>query len=214
MNKELSQSDYDEESNYSEEQSQEELIEEYRDIDDFENYEVSNLGQVRNKKTGRILKPYEDKDGYLTVGLYLNKIKKTCKIHRLVAQAFLENPNNYNEVDHVDCIKFNNNVQNLRWCSRSNNQKNKNSNNFGDKFIFVDQLPEDAVEVWYYSGHFFNDYYWSQTLNQLYFNNGVRIRQVIPKIQNIYYYCSCQSKQNDNIQMSMTKLQKGLFNNQ
>ncbi|CAL6066511.1 Conserved_hypothetical protein [Hexamita inflata] len=144
MNKELSQSDYDEESNYSE-SIQEELIEEYRDIVDYPNYEVSNLGQVRNKSTGRILKPYEDKDGYLTVGLYLNKIKKTCKIHRLVAQAFLENPNNYNEIDHINGSPSNNNVQNLRWTSPRDNCKNRNGNNFGNQFIFIDQLPEENM---------------------------------------------------------------------
>ncbi|CAL6103553.1 HNH_homing endonuclease [Hexamita inflata] len=213
MNKELSQSDYDEESNYSE-SIQEELIEEYRDIVDYPNYEVSNLGQVRNKSTGRILKPYEDKDGYLTVGLYLNKIKKTCKIHRLVAQAFLENPNNYNEIDHINGSPSNNNVQNLRWTSPRDNCKNRNGNNFGNQFIFIDQLPEDAVEVYYYSNHYFEGYYWSETLNQLYFNNGVRIREVIPQIQNEYYYCNCRNKQNDNVKISMLKLQKGLFNNQ
>ncbi|CAL6063140.1 HNH_endonuclease [Hexamita inflata] len=213
MNKELSQSDYDEESNYSE-STQEELIEEYRDIDDFENYEVSNLGQVRNKQTGRILKPSDNGHGYLQVSLYLNKIGKRQYIHRLVAQAFLENPNNYNDVDHVDCVKNNNNVQNLRWTTKSDNQKNKNGNCFGDKFIFVDQLPEDAVEVYYYSSYYFEGYYWSETLNQLYFNNGVRIRQVTPFICHEYYICNCRNKQNDNVQISMLKLQKGLFNNQ
>ncbi|CAL6051569.1 HNH_homing endonuclease [Hexamita inflata] len=214
MNKELSQSDYEEESNYSEESSQEELIEEYRDIDGYPNYEVSNLGQVRNKTTGCILKPSDIGKGYLQVNLYQNKIMKTCYIHRLVAQAFLENPNNYKEVDHVDCVPSNNNVYNLRWCSKSENNKNRNGNNFGNQFIFVDQLPEDAIEVWYYSHYFFEGYYWSETLNQLYFNNGVRIREVIPIKHGECYVCCCRSKQNDNIQMSMLKLQKGLFNNQ
>ncbi|CAL6020029.1 putative_HNH endonuclease [Hexamita inflata] len=210
MNKE---NNYEEQS-YDEESSQEELIEEYRDIDDFENYEVSNLGQVRNKLTGRILKPSDRNNGYLQVCLYQNKIMKTCYIHRLVAQAFLENPNNYKEVDHVDCVPSNNNVYNLRWCSKSENNKNKNGNNCGDQFIFIDQLPKDAVEVYYYSSYYFEGYYWSQTLNQLYFNNGVRIREVIPQIQNEYYYCNCRNKQNDRVLLSMLKLQKGLFNNQ
>ncbi|CAL6005042.1 HNH_endonuclease [Hexamita inflata] len=215
MNKEnnYEEQSYDEESNYSE-LTQEELIEEYRDIDDFENYEVSNLGQVKNKTTGRILKQRDSNNGYLVVGLQQNKIQKICYIHRLVAQAFLENPNNYNEVDHVDCVKFNNNVQNLRWVSKSDNCKNRNGNSFGDKFIFVDQLPEDSIEVYYYSNYYFEGYYWSETLNQLYFNNGVRIREVIPVKHGQCYVCCCRSKQNDNIQMSMIKLQKGLFNNQ
>ncbi|CAL5971441.1 HNH_endonuclease [Hexamita inflata] len=214
MNKELSQSDYEEESNYSEESSQEELIEEYRDIDDFENYEVSNLGQIRNKKTGRILKPSDIGKGYLQVCLYQNNIRKFYFIHQLVAQSFLENPNNYSDVDHINGSPTNNNVQNLRWVSKSDNQKNKNSDNFGNKFIFIDQLPEDVVEVWYYSNHFFNDYYWSETLNQLYFNNGVRIREVRPVKHGESYIYNCRSKQNDRVSLYITKLQKGLFNNQ
>ncbi|CAL6048743.1 HNH_endonuclease [Hexamita inflata] len=214
MNTELSQnqSNYDEESNYDKEISQEELIEEYRDISGYPNYEVSNFGQVRNKTTGRILKQSNGNNDYLTVSLYLNKIMKTHHIHRLVSKAFLENPNNYNEIDHCDCDKSNNNVQNLRWVSHSDNQKNKNGHR--DKFVFVNKLPEDSIEVWYYSGHFFEGYYWSETINKLYFNNGIRIRQVRPVICHEYYVCNCQNKQNENVKISMLKLQKGLFNNQ
>ncbi|CAL6054379.1 HNH_endonuclease [Hexamita inflata] len=208
MNTESSQN----ESNYDEEISQEELIEEYRDVDSYHNYEVSNFGQVRNKSTGRILKQNDIGKGYPAVSLYLNKIMKKQYIHQLVAKAFIENPNNYSEVDHCDCVKSNNNVYNLRWISRSDNQKNRNG--CGDKFIFINQLPDDANEVWYYSGYFFEGYYWSETLNKLYFNNGVRIREVRPVIQNEYYVCCCRSKQNDNVKISMIKLQKGLYNNQ
>ncbi|CAL6032896.1 putative_intron encoded HNH endonuclease [Hexamita inflata] len=210
MNQELSQSDY-EESNY-EESSQEELIEEYRDIDGYPNYEVSNLGQVRNKTTGRILKQRNRCNGYLAVNLCQNKIKKTYYIHQLVSKAFIENPDNYSEIDHCDGVKSNNNVWNLRWVSRRENLKNKNGH--GDKFVFVNELPDDVNEVQYYSGYFFEGYYWSETMNKLYFNNGVRIREVRPVIQNENYYCNCKNKQNDRVLLSMLKLQKGLYNNQ
>ncbi|CAL5981701.1 HNH_endonuclease [Hexamita inflata] len=216
MNTEPSQneSNYEEESNYSEEISQEELIEEYRDITGYPNYEVSNLGQVRNKTTGRILKPRQRSDGYLLIGLYLNKIMKQHYIHRLVSKAFIDNPDNYSEIDHCDCVKSNNNVWNLRWVSRSENCKNRNSDKNGDEFVFVKELPDDVNEVWYYSGYFFEGYYWSETMNKLYFNNGQRIREVRPVINKQYYYCNCKNKQNENVQISMLKLQKGLFNNQ
>ncbi|CAL6009724.1 HNH_endonuclease [Hexamita inflata] len=211
MNQESSQSDY-EESNYDEEISQEELIEEYRDIDGYPNYEVSNFGFVRNKTTGRILKQTDKGKGYLTVGLYLNKIMKTHQIHQLVSKAFLENPDNYTEIDHCDGVRSNNNVWNLRWVSHRNNCKNKNGH--GDKFIFVNELPEDAIDVWYYSHYFFEGYYFSESMNKLYFNNGIRIREVRPVINGQYYVCNCKNKQNENVKMSMLKLQKGLFNNQ
>ncbi|CAL6111615.1 HNH_endonuclease [Hexamita inflata] len=178
MNKEKN---YEEQS-YNEESSQEELIEEYRDIDDFENYEVSNLGQVRNKKTGRILKPSDINKGYLQVCLYQNKIRKHFIYinqqhnHFQKTQIIIKKQITQMHPDQQQRIKF-------KVGSKSDNNKNKNSNNFGNKFIFIDQLPEDAVEVYYYSNHYFKDYYWSQTLNQLYFNNGVRIREVIPQTQ-------------------------------
>ncbi|CAL6055120.1 Conserved_hypothetical protein [Hexamita inflata] len=205
------QSDY-EESNNSEEISQEELIEEYRDVSGYPDYEVSNLGQVRNKTTGKILKPSDRGKGYLSAGLYLNKMMKKHNIHQLVSKAFLENPDNYSEIDHCDGVKSNNAVWNLRWVSHRNNCKNKNG--YSDKFVFVNELPDDANEVQYYSGHFFEGYYWSETMNKLYFNNGQRIREVRPVINKQYYYCNCKNKQNENVQISMLKLQKGLFNNQ
>ncbi|CAL6113141.1 Conserved_hypothetical protein [Hexamita inflata] len=211
MNQESSQSDY-EESNYDEEISQEELIEEYRDISGYPNYEVSNFGQVRNKTTERILKPYQNSDGYLSVSLHLNKIEKKHYIHQLVSKTFIENHNNYPQIDHCDGVRSNNNVYNLRWVSHSQNQKNRNG--YGDKFVFVNELPEDANDVQYYSGHFFEGYYFSETMNKLYFNNGVRIREVRPVIKNGYYVCNCRNKQNDPVLLSMLKLQKGLFNNQ
>ncbi|CAL5975620.1 HNH_endonuclease [Hexamita inflata] len=214
MNTEPSQneSNYDEESNYNEEIFQEELIEEYRDIDGYPNYEVSNFGQVRNKTTGRILKPIQRADGYQVINLCQNKIIKQYLIHQLVSKSFIENPDNYSEIDHCDGVRSNNNVWNLRWVSHRENLKNRNGHR--DEFVFVKELPEDAIEVWYYSHYFFEGYFWSDSMNKLYFNNGQRIREVRPVIQNEYYYCNCRTKQNDNVQISMLKLQKGLFNNQ
>ena len=99
-------------------------MEEYKQIIDFDNYEVSNLGNVRNIKTGRILKGKDDTHGYLKVGLCKDKKKTNKKIHRLVAEAFIENPENKPCVDHIDNNKKNNDITNLRFATVSENNQN------------------------------------------------------------------------------------------
>ena len=89
------------------------FAEEWKNIQDYENYEVSNLGNVRNKKTGRILKSY-NKGGYAVVGLSKTK-GKIFQVHRLVCQAFILNPENKPQVNHIDKNGLNNNVKNLEW---------------------------------------------------------------------------------------------------
>ena len=102
-------------------------MEVYKQIIGYEGlYEVSNLGNVKSLNylhTGqeKLLSPAFDKDGYLLVVLSKNGEKKTCKVHRLVAQAFLPNPNNYPEINHKDENKLNNSVNNLEWCTAQYN---------------------------------------------------------------------------------------------
>lgn len=85
-------------------------------------YLVSNYGRVKNKN-GNILTPAISKKGYLHVCLYYNNRydKKTIRIHRLVAETFIPNPNNYKEVNHINSIRTDNRVENLEWCTRKYN---------------------------------------------------------------------------------------------
>ena len=85
-------------------------------------YEVSDLGRVRSIKSGGlILKPDIKRNGYHTVCLWHKNSKKNRLVHRLVAEAFLPNPSNLEEINHLDEDKGNNRLDNLEWCSRKYN---------------------------------------------------------------------------------------------
>lgn len=103
------------------------LAEVFTMIEEYPKYDISNFGQVRNRATGRLLKPSDNGNGYLMVSLRKDKKTYSVKIHRLVCEAFIDNPNNYKCVDHIDRYRTNNHVSNLRWASYSMNNKNRNS---------------------------------------------------------------------------------------
>lgn len=86
----------------------------------YPNYSINHLGEVFNNKTGRKLKQTVKK-GYCLVYLYNENGRKCFLIHRLVATAFIPNPNNLPEVNHKDENPSNNNVENLEWCSPTYN---------------------------------------------------------------------------------------------
>lgn len=90
-------------------------------INEHPNYEVSDMGQVRNITTGRILKDRINTRGYTVVYLSTNGKVKTKRLHRLVAEAFIPNPNGKEQVNHIDADKRNNEVSNLEWTSRHEN---------------------------------------------------------------------------------------------
>lgn len=99
--------------------------ENFRAVSGYDNYEISDHGRVRNVKTGRILKYSIDSHGYRKVNLCLNGKQKNQRIHRLLAQAFLDNPHEYNCVDHIDRNRTNNHISNLRWVTYQMNNCNR-----------------------------------------------------------------------------------------
>lgn len=84
---------------------------------DYPNYSVSNLGNIKNNTTKKLLKPSLHKSGYLTVQLFSNGKRKGFRLHRLVAQAFLGDFDDTKYIDHIDRNKLNNVLENLRIVS-------------------------------------------------------------------------------------------------
>ena len=127
------------------------MSEEWRPVVGYEGlYEVSSYGRVRSLdryderncfREGRILKLYTSRVGYLRVQLSLNSKKKMYLVHRLVAEAFIPNPDNLPEVNHLDEDKTNNRVENLEFCDRKYNI------NFGTR---KDKVRNTAIKNGYW----------------------------------------------------------------
>lgn len=104
----------------------------WKEIKDYPNYQISSLGRVKSLKYySNINKKYYERElilkekinmhGYKYVGLSCNGLRKSKSIHRLVAENFIPNNNEYKEVNHVDGNKLNNKINNLEWCTRREN---------------------------------------------------------------------------------------------
>jgi hypothetical protein len=96
-------------------------VETFVKIEAFEKYEVSNLGKIRNMKSGRILKPFLDRSGYLRHCLCENNKRKYLFLHRIIATTFIDNPEGKPCVNHIDENKLNNDLSNLEWCTVKEN---------------------------------------------------------------------------------------------
>ena len=113
------------------------------------NYEIYDNGDVINLKTGKKLKGSISEHGYLYYRLSKDNKKSLFYAHRLVAEYFIDNPNNYPVVNHKDGDKLNNNVTNLEWASYSENTTHAHKNNLikpvREREYYTEDLPE---EIW------------------------------------------------------------------
>ena len=119
----------------------------WKDIKGYENkYQISNLGNVKSLVGNhKMLKPKIDR-GYKRVGLSMDNKSKLFRVHRLVAEAFIPNPNNYPMVNHIDRDKINNVDSNLEWCTALYNVTHKLDSLAKDKQLF-NCLCDDCKEI-------------------------------------------------------------------
>ena len=108
--------------------------------------------------------------------------------HRIIAQQFINNPNNLPFVDHVNRNGLDNRLENLRWVSVSENNKNK-TRFMSHQYVFLDELPETAEPLEFYNNHEFDDLWIDYENQKLYVFQGVKYRELIqhPKRHTSYY---------------------------
>ncbi len=108
------------------------------------NYSINEKGEVRNDKTNRLKKPFENKsNGYMTVDLYKDNKSEKVTIHRLLAEAFIPNPKGKKTVDHIDGNRKNNSMDNLRWATYSENNSRFQTVGVRSEAIVVEHYEEE-----------------------------------------------------------------------
>ena len=119
-------------------------MDEFVPIPDCDGYFINKNGEILSKiknKAGKILKTQKEKTGYIKIILRLDKKPKTLRVHRLLALTFIDNPNNYNIVDHINRNREDNRLDNLRWvdCYQNNHNRSMHKDNkCGHKNIVSD----------------------------------------------------------------------------
>ena len=167
---------------------------------------------IRKRANGRIVKEHIDNHGYIQLNLSEQVNGRTVRHkylkHRLIAKQFIENPNDYDYVDHINRNKLDNSIKNLRWCSASENNKNRTSTH-GVDYEFFDNIDDEAVVVTDYGQHRFENYYYNPDEDSFYFYNGVKYRRLhINEKKNGYLFVYMVSTENKRVQVMLSRFKK------
>jgi len=123
----------------------------WKPVLNYENlYNISNLGNVFSIRNKRNIKLTQNSKGYLIVGLCKERKRKNWLVHRLVAEAFIDNPKNLPEINHKDENPLNNTMSNLEWCTH---KYNMNYNNLGKRA----KIKKELSQIYKQEGSFLNN---------------------------------------------------------
>ena len=153
----------------------------FEQLTNFPLYEiklVEGLAVIRNIKTKHEQKySFHKQTGYYRIALN----GKWYKLHRVIAEHYINRDPEHIEVDHIDHNRLNYNITNLRWCTKSENMKNrsKSTRNTDIEYEYVDDIPDNAVSILRYGKHWFKDYYYAN--NTFYYYNQHQFR-ILPKL--------------------------------
>lgn len=168
----------------------------WKDIKGYEGkYQVSSLGRIKSlyRWNGKafysrehIIKSYINKNGYVYIALMKNNKNKNCRLHRLVAEAFIPNPENKLQINHIDGNKQNNRVDNLEWCTASENIQHAYDNNLNNN-------DKQKIKIAQYdmNGNLLNVY---QSLIEASNKTGVHLSKISLCINNKYKYRNKKEK--------------------
>ena len=130
--------------------------------------------QIRRKSNKKIIKESVHKTtGYIRCNL--NQI--TYYKHIILAKQFIPNPNNLPFVDHINRIRTDNRIDNLRWINQSDNCKNKSSH-LNREYNYVDKLSENSFEITEYGNHQLEHYWYDVDADKFYYYNGFQYREL------------------------------------
>ena len=182
----------------------------YVDLKDFEDdYEicVNYPYEIRKKKTNKVISESLKSNGYVRVKL--NRVDYTK--HRLIAIQFIPNPNNLPCVDHINHIRTDNRISNLRWCSYKDNNINKSKDSGEDNnfFDYADFIDEDMMKVEEYGKHKFENYYYNTKLNRFFVDTGVNYKELHnKKDRDGYAFVNTYDKNKKHVQIYYNKFKR------